>query len=339
MTESNRKFYSEVVVGYFFSITSILVLLFFVFVSVNGRLSLFQNRYKTYYEYGNGIKKGTTVTLNGINIGQVTKVGMDSDNRVEVTICIPRKFSEKIRKDSIAKITRPLMIGTKQISITPGTKEFPILKPGEILRSQESSELIDMFSGIKIDEIVNKLDLKQNFFDLSGDSLISAGDIYEQAVSAIFTLGEFQKAMNNMSDTMAGLNQAIVEMSGSFDSINRLALKMDEMGAAIGKMAALEKPMESVGSSMENVSGSMLKVGNAMTQVTESFDSMSKTMGSFSVMMEDLKPGLEKGTVILSELDILLKAFQNSWVIKKEVDQVKKEMEAANQTQKNSSFR
>lgn len=328
-----KKNFYERVIGFSFLILLVFCLFLFCFVLVNGKVKLFNNRYIAYYEHGNGLKEGITVTVNGINAGQVVDVKIDKQNRIQVTLSISRKYADKIREDSVAQIVRPMMIGGKQISISPGSPEFDELPPGSVINSRDSSEIIDLFSGVRVERILNKIDINKRLWNITNNSTVSANDIYEQAVSAIITMGEFAKVMNSMSENMNNLSLIMGEMSDSFASMQILAQKMDRMSYSMEKMTSLASSMEDMVSTMENMgkdfgrlNSGMSGMSNGMKDINSGFAQLSGSMASLSKMTDMLADCEE----MMNDFDIVLKAFQNNWFIKKEVDQVKRELNMKN---------
>lgn len=332
-TERAKKNFYERVIGFSFLILLFFCLFLFCFILINGKIKLFNNRYIAYYEQGNGLKEGIIVTLNGINAGQVIDVKIDKQNRIQVTLSISRKYADKIRKDSVAQIVRPMMVGGKQISISPGSSEFDELSPGSVINSRDSSEIIDLFSGVRIERILDKIDINKRLWNITNNSTISANDIYEQAVSAIITMGEFAKVMNSMSENINNLSLIMGEMSSSFASMQVLAQKMDRMSYSMENIASLASSMEdmvstmgSMGKDFGRLNSGMSGMSKGMKDINSSFVQLSDSMTSLS-KMTDMLVGCEE---MMNDFDIILKAFQNNWFIKKEVDQVKKELDMKN---------
>ena len=333
VTKRAKKRFYERIIGFSFLILLLFCLFMFCFILVNGRLQLFNIKYIAYYEQGSGLKEGCIVTLNGINAGQVTDVRIDDENRIAVTLSISRKYTEKIREDSVAQIVRPMMVGGKQISINPGSLQYDKLQPGSVIASRDSSEIIDLFSGVRIERILNKLDINKRLWDIKNNSTISANDIYEQAVSAVITMGEFAKVMNSMSENIGGLSQIMGEMSENFASMQVLAQKMDKMSSSMESLSGLVSSMDGMASTMENMksnfgslSSGMSGVSSGMKDINAGFSQLSESMESLSKMAEVLA-GCED---MMNDLEIILKAFQNNWFLKKEVELVKKELDMKN---------
>lgn len=331
--ERAKKNFYERVIGFSFLILLFFCLFLFCFILINGKIKLFNNRYIAYYEQGNGLKEGIIVTLNGINAGQVIDVKIDKQNRIQVTLSISRKYADKIREDSVAQIVRPMMVGGKQINISPGSPEFDELLPGSVIAGRDSSEIIDLFSGVRIERILDKIDINKRLWDITNNSTVSANDIYEQAVSAIITMGEFAKVMNSMSENINSLSLIMGEMSNSFTSMHILAQKMDRMSNSMENITSLAASMEDMVTTMGNMgdnfgklNSGMFGMSRSMKEINSGFSQLSEAMESLS-KMTDMLAGCEE---MMNDLDIILKAFQNNWFLKKEVEQVKKELDMKN---------
>jgi phospholipid/cholesterol/gamma-HCH transport system substrate-binding protein len=87
------------------------------------------------------------VRLAGVQIGRVTAVELPEKpgGKVSVTLTIARRYSERVRRDSEAKISTQGLLGDKIVEITIGTTAAPALKPGETLATQDSVEMQQMF--------------------------------------------------------------------------------------------------------------------------------------------------------------------------------------------------
>ncbi len=317
MNEKNKSY--EVIVGYFFFITICTVFVLLVLFMISGHFYLFADKYHAYYKSGSGFKRGMLVTLNGVNIGKVFKVEMGADARVKVTFNVDRKHTGMIRSDSVAKVTRPLMIGAKQISLTPGSAIADKLPSGSTLLSEESSELIDIFSGIEMDSIINR------FYEIGGrilsneSSPVTVREVYEQLVAALFMMKDFQVSIQSMSEAMLALNGTMSGMSSNFKSMESLSVEMRDMAQALNSMSTLSVSMSQMSGGIKSLGSNMAGLEDSMSKVSAVLDDVSSSMGE-----EGLEPSIAKIMGVLDELDILLKAFQRSWLIKNEVDLVKK---------------
>jgi phospholipid/cholesterol/gamma-HCH transport system substrate-binding protein len=131
-----------------FILTGLLV--FFAIIYLLGaQARYFERKYDLVVEFieVGGLIEGATVRLAGVQIGRVTAVELPEQpgGKVRVTLTIARRFSERIRRDSAAKITTQGLLGDKIVEISMGTTTTPALKPGETLTAQEPVEMQQMF--------------------------------------------------------------------------------------------------------------------------------------------------------------------------------------------------
>jgi phospholipid/cholesterol/gamma-HCH transport system substrate-binding protein len=95
-----------------------------------------------------GLLEGATVRLAGVQIGRVADVVLapEPGGKVRVTLRIARQFSDRIRRDSEARIMTQGLLGDKLIEITVGTSGQPPLRPGETIATRDPFEPSRVFA-------------------------------------------------------------------------------------------------------------------------------------------------------------------------------------------------
>jgi len=93
-----------------------------------------------------GVKKGATVEIAGVAVGEVSDVTLDREH-YEAVVSMAIKQGVKIQTDSIASVRTAGIIGDRYISISPGGEE-DFVKPG--------GEIFETESAINIEELVSK---------------------------------------------------------------------------------------------------------------------------------------------------------------------------------------
>ncbi len=329
-----RKAQFEIFVGYFFTISLMIVVIIIFILLFRSKFNIMQVSYIAYYQYGNDIKEGTIVTLNGINVGEVKKVQIDKDNRIKATLSVWRKYTIKIRRDSVAKIVRPLMIGNKQISISPGLDLYPILPPGGVIKSEESSEIVDLISGQSMQDFIDRMGLNPSILDSTDDSFqkITVREIYDQAISSLVILNEFQKSIKSMTEamsrldrTMVGMSQGLSEMSGSMRAMSELSESMKTLNTGMNdmnkSMSGVSSGMNSLGVEMKNMTKNFALVSDSITGMGDTMDDLNK---EFSKTFDELTPLSEKVMLFITELQIITEAVGNNWLFKADIDKIRK---------------
>src|SRR5262245_1378137 len=107
-----------------------------------------------------GLIEGATVRLAGVQIGRVTGVHLpwEPGGKVSVTLTIARRFADRIRKDSEARIVTQGLLGDKLVEITIGSPGAPPLPPGAQLATREPFEMARVFEqGADVMAKVNRL--------------------------------------------------------------------------------------------------------------------------------------------------------------------------------------
>ncbi len=127
----------EMVVGLFM----IIGFAAFVYLALQlGEVS-FLTSSKTYVikaEFNNvaGVKKGASVQVAGVDVGQVTSIKLSKDMYAILSLQIDNSL--KVPIDSMASVKSQGIIGDKYIQLSIGGDE-KLFKPGEIIKDTESS--------------------------------------------------------------------------------------------------------------------------------------------------------------------------------------------------------
>jgi phospholipid/cholesterol/gamma-HCH transport system substrate-binding protein len=102
-----------------------------------------------------GLKKGSSVRISGVSVGEVTKVALKPDDMTAlVTFHIDAKI--KLDDDTSAAIRSAGLIGEKFISLKPGSSGME-LKPGAVIVDTESAvDLEDLISRFAFGNVTKK---------------------------------------------------------------------------------------------------------------------------------------------------------------------------------------
>jgi len=112
--------------------------------ALGARARLFEARYTIHADFTEvgGLVEGATVRLAGVQIGRVTGVHLPGEpgGRVRVDLTIARRYSDRIRKNSIARIETQGLLGDKIVEITVGNATAPTVAPGEVLAARDPAD-------------------------------------------------------------------------------------------------------------------------------------------------------------------------------------------------------
>ncbi|OGK90703.1 MAG: hypothetical protein A2X51_10335 [Candidatus Rokubacteria bacterium GWC2_70_24] len=132
-----------------FVVISLVVFLGIIYL-LGAQARYFERKYDLVAEFTEvgGLIEGATVRLAGVQIGRVTNVALapQAGGKVRVTLTIARRFSDRIRQSSEARIVTQGLLGDKLVEITMGMPDSRPLEPGSTLQSREPFEVGRMFA-------------------------------------------------------------------------------------------------------------------------------------------------------------------------------------------------
>jgi phospholipid/cholesterol/gamma-HCH transport system substrate-binding protein len=132
-----------------FVLAGLLVFLAIIYL-LGAQARYFERKYTLVAEFTEvgGLIEGATVRLAGVQIGRVTDVVLPGEpgSKVRVTLTIARRFMDRIRRDSEARIVTQGLLGDKLVEITIGTAAEPPLRPGDIIASREPFDPSQIFA-------------------------------------------------------------------------------------------------------------------------------------------------------------------------------------------------
>ena len=112
--------------------------------ALGARARLFEAHYKIHADFTEvgGLVEGATVRLAGVQIGRVTGVHLPGEpgGKVRADLTIARRYSDRIRKNSIARIETQGLLGDKIVEITVGHATAPPVAPGEVLAARDPAD-------------------------------------------------------------------------------------------------------------------------------------------------------------------------------------------------------
>lgn len=100
------------------------------------RQGYFAPKTPVYFEAASGsdLRPGMAVKLSGFKIGEVRRVALNEQARVDVEMQIEDRYMQWVKSDSLATLAREGLIGDSFISLSSGNPGLPALTPHDRLR-------------------------------------------------------------------------------------------------------------------------------------------------------------------------------------------------------------
>lgn len=132
-----------------------------VIVLIGKERQLFEKKvmYRAAFENVDGLKLDSPVRLGGLDVGRVTSITFSpdlGDKRIQVQMEVSRRFAERVRADSVARVTNRGVLGDKAIDVSLGAPEAALIPDRGEIQTGSSGELSQMLktSGEILDNTV-----------------------------------------------------------------------------------------------------------------------------------------------------------------------------------------
>jgi phospholipid/cholesterol/gamma-HCH transport system substrate-binding protein len=254
------------IVGGFVILPALIIgaILFVVAKSEN----LFEEKYTvtTVFSEGFGLKAGQPVILLGIPIGRVSKVAFTDQNNAEITLEIYKKYQDKVRENSIAKVGKAGgFLGEPQIEITVGNKSKPVVQAGGHLEAEEPFNVAELLAEVKpLVETIKKTLVRVEQITQDVQTAVKSGNE---------TLANVQEASTQLPDILENVKQTTVTVSGA---ARNLAADIPAI------TASARKSVDRVGDVLADVKATTAKLPAVA-------DSAKGAVDDVKAMTEDLK--------------------------------------------------
>lgn len=201
-----------------------IVLLIFGYSFLQGNNLLDPSRtYYAIYEDVEGLTPSSPVTINGLRVGNVTKIGfLDQSGTLVVRFNVDTDF--QFSKNSVAQIYGGGLIGGKSLAIIPEYEPGNLAKSGDTLPSEIEEGLLEL-----VNDRLTPLQEKVEQTIVSTDSLVTAlNDILNED-----SRNNIRQTFEDVSQTAASLRNSANTISGILDEnsvkLDRTFTNLDEM--------------------------------------------------------------------------------------------------------------
>jgi phospholipid/cholesterol/gamma-HCH transport system substrate-binding protein len=289
----------------------LLTLLIFLFtVAVVGRGKNWFRKHVTYYTTfieGYNLVSGSRVKLLGTDVGMVTDVALTEENQVSVRIRVLADYASRIRRDSVASVESPTVIGSEFIDITPGTPKAAIIEPGGEIASKEKKKFTDYLEEYEVGQklanigviledlarITSQLkDPDGPFFGTFGNlqrisatvdagegslgRLVKSDEFYEQISMELDDISRFITSLQETADHFVRASASIEQGSKNLEVATRKAPEMvDKVQELVDRLLRvsiiLERAMHDVPEITTQAREGMREVNRILDSVKENF--------------------------------------------------------------------
>ena len=249
---------------------------------------------KFYAKYENigGLKVGSSVFVNGYQVGMVSNIDLlaNENQQLLVTISIEKDFD--IPKNSILKIVNQDLMGTKSVNLILGDAASFAVDEDTLISGMEGSLQEEVSAQI--------LPLK-----IKTEELIGSIDSVMKIITAILD----KDARENLSNSLQSLDQTFLLMNQTMIKVNQIVDQNDERISSIVKnLEANNDEITNILKNFSNISDDIAQsnIKNLLTSLSAASKKINDSEGSLGMLIndKDLYLNLEKSS---KELEALIK--------------------------------
>lgn len=307
-----------------------------------------KNTYHTRVVDADGLRIGSSVTISGLRVGEVSNLEVEEDNHIHVTMEVKRSVAGRIREGAVANIFRAFIIGEKKIDIVPGAESGRTLANNGIIVGKEATDLSEFLSGRKLSEIMAQV-----------DGLLTGitGALHDtNQLFAKYKSGEMNQAIDMVLPALTNfikLSDDIIVMTQELKKKNKEIPKLVDAGASVlqrvdhdflnnglakefvdagtGALKRIDKDLlqnQLMAHAFKSMDDTMQNVNTVMIPIAQRHKVVGGLLDNLADLSSELKKDPQYGAKLLetvSELTVTLKALQNTWFLEDQARDAKKQ--------------
>ena len=260
-------------------------------------LNVFQTNkpYYAIYDDIDGLQIGSSIRLNGFNVGMVNNIILNSDNNLVVTLNIDGL--ENIPENSICKIVNQDLMGTKGVSLILGQSNS-FASSGDTLLGRVENSLQDEVNA-QILPLKNK-----------AEGLIGSVDSLLTIVTAVLnknTRNSLSNSIKSLDETFAILSKTMVKIDSMvYDNDARVSKVLSNLESITTNLNDSNSGIKPILYNLSSISDTLSNAnfGSLVNNINIISNNINSGSGSLTKLMNDEKlyNNLEKSTSELAEL-------------------------------------
>ncbi|MCZ6506786.1 MAG: MlaD family protein, partial [Acidobacteria bacterium] len=270
-------------------LAALLVLVMGIFlVGESNNLFALKNHYFIHFETVAGLAEGNPVQLNGVNVGSVSSIELprDVDERLlTVNVRVDRRFADRVRTDSEARIKTLGLLGDKYIQLSSGSPDAPVIPDGGEIHAAEATD---------VDQLIAS---GENAIDNLVAVSVSLRNILVRMESGEGILGQLT------ADSETG-TVARDKLLNILTAIERMAQKAERGEGSLGRLlnddtlvVRLEQSLDRLEANLDlletgdGLLPALLRDPEAKERLTTAIDNLSSAGSEISALAKDLREG------------------------------------------------
>ena len=289
MPSQKQLKWSQLKVGITVLAGSITLAILILLMSGTGGIFTHKILLKSYFDNAGGLREGAPVRLQGVDIGNVTRIRVIADpshklNPVEVTMKVNTKYHENLRKDSMTTLSTAGVLGETYLDIDSAQAKGPEIHEGDVLATREAPQIEDVVRASQstlqnLESLEKRVDRILAFVE-SGQGSIG---------KVIYDPGLY----NRLNATVAQFQDLVADVANGKGSIGKLLVDDELYRKANGTIDKLNTVIDDLNAG-KGTAGKFLKdptlyntANDTVANVKKLTDDINAGKGSIGVLAKD----------------------------------------------------
>lgn len=237
-----------------------------------------------------GLEIDSPVTMAGIKIGRVIAISVTPENTVKLELEVQGKYRDKVRDDSLATLSKPL-IGSSFIDVSMGSPNLPEIPSGAYIALTTLPDINDVVAGMapKLEKIDAILD---NVTTASADFKLLIQKVGNDIEPLSRSMKHVEKTTREAAAAAAKVNQASAQIKPLLDEVKQATTQVNAILTDVKQGSAR---VDGLAQRADNILANGEVISQELKQVAP-----------------QIVPVLDAGRDTLNEADDVLRAAKNS---------------------------
>jgi phospholipid/cholesterol/gamma-HCH transport system substrate-binding protein len=260
-----------------------------------------------------GLNRGADVRFGGVQVGKVTAIGPDPDDRTRIRVTAVVKGHVPVNDGSIASIEQVTLTTEKHLEISTGGADQRLHESGDILTSSAGGGLFDVpdLEGVttRLEVMLDGINVLLGVSSSEGGARDPAAvDLAEVLASLKTTLDEGAEVARGagavISDNREGIDQIITRLAALQETATELMSQLN------GVIAENRGSIQQSFGNLEQLTGELnQRVDELVATLQTTLQYFRDVGGNSSDLLDDQRPAIEEMLVNLQETTRNLREF------------------------------
>ncbi|MBD3391172.1 MAG: MCE family protein [Chitinivibrionales bacterium] len=263
------------------------------------RSDFLENWHHLYVQYENaeGLEKGSTVNIRGINVGHVESLSLNKRGHVDVRFRVKSRVAPLVKKNSVVRL--------KQKNFVVGDWELHIGGGGEFAPAAEEGDTLKGELPLQLDQTVQQVT----------HMVASLESILQKIMAGEGALG-YLMGKDTLDDAAAGFAARIDKL---FDRVDALLADADAMLASLTSFGSHGTATVDTLMTFSHHADSLVA---SLHETARHLDGLVKDMEGVPAGVDEVIEGMKRD---VKEAEVLLKGLQNHWMFRKAVREARED--------------